>query len=629
MPVSSSTARATAWEWIQTSVLVANLAWTTLCLGGYRPDTMIVTGALNGLLLLVHFAARLAGHAGRGHPAGICLLLFLAYSMVNVLAVTPVRWEGWQDWLEWAQMIAVFWVVLNGVRAPAARCTLLAVILGLGVVSVGLACYQRFVRPDWLMLGRVQADQFIGRSSGPFGIPNSLGGFLVLLLPATAMLAVRRGPRLIVRIFLGVVAVIYLLGLVLTISRGAWLGLALALAMWPLFARQRRWWWRLGGAGLMLGVVLAVGASLYFAVPGVRGRLDALVRDSGEKTRPIMWKGAWEIFREHPTFGGGAGAYNFLFEKFRPGNYQDAPQWSHNDYLNTLSDYGAVGFVLFFGACGFIGWRCIRRREALPGDAGRGFDERTVTQGFAVGMLAFGLQLFVDFHLKIPALAMIWATISALIVQHRWSVPDDARTGSRPGHFLDAVFIVLTVAAVVGFVLPHYRGEAARSSARREIDQLARHPTSPEVEREVVALARSELSQATKIDPNNPRSWSDLAYATSLWSHYEPDKLAELGRETEDYARKALKGSHAVPEFWLYLGVSLDMQNRWVDAGDAFAEALALAPSSAPIWYYQAFHLSLNPAGRGPAQGAVAICLRLDPGNREAEALRQRLAVSR
>ena len=125
------------------------------------------------------------------------------------------------------------------------------------------------------------------------------------------------------------------------------------------------------------------------------------------------------------------------------------------------------------------------------------------------------------------------------------------------------------------------------------------------------------------------QAWADRAYATALWSHHEPEKVSELGREAEIYARRALALSKIVPEFWLRLGVSLDMQGQWVDAGEAFTEALTLAPSSATIWYYQAYHLALKTAGLGPARGAVAICLRLDPGNREAEALRQRLAVSR
>src|SRR5208283_1509576 len=108
--------------------------------------------------------------ARRARPRpGWLFVPFLAYAAANAAWVTPVRWLGWTDWLNWAQAAAVFWVVLNGVTLPACRRFLCGFLVVLGEVAALLACYQHFVRPDWLMLGRTQAAQFIGRSSGPFG----------------------------------------------------------------------------------------------------------------------------------------------------------------------------------------------------------------------------------------------------------------------------------------------------------------------------------------------------------------------------------------------------------------------------------------------------------------------------
>jgi O-antigen ligase len=590
---------------------------------------MIVTAGLTGLLLLVHFAARFAGAAGPAHPAGKWLLPFLAYAMINVLWVTPVRWQGWQDWLEWAQTIAIFWVVLNGVRAPATRAALIMALMGLGAAAVVLECRQRFVQADWLMLGRTQAPQFINRSSGPFGIPNSMAAYLLLVLPATVALVFRRGASAVQRILAGYLALVFALGLVLTVSRGAWLGLGLAMAVWPLFAMTRPWPWRLAAAVLTIGAVLAVGAALRVTLPTVRERLDALVRDAGEHSRPIIWRGAWEIFRDHPVFGGGAGGYNVLFEKYRPENFQDAPQWAHNDYLNTLCDYGVTGLAGFFGAGGIIAWYCRRRKEPPARRPAGGFDDPLVVQGLAVGVLAFLLQLFVEFHLKIPALAMTFAITAALIVQNRWRIPPRAAAASWLGRGLDLAAMVGVFAVTVGFALPHYRSEAVRYGMRREIDGLALRPVSLEAERPLIVRARGEFERATDLDPGNAQAWADRAYADALWSRHQPAQQRELGRAAESYARRALELSTMVPEYWLRLGVSLDMQGRWLDAGDAFTEAQRLAPASAQTWYYQAFHLALGPTTQRVAAAAVAICLRLDPGNREAETLRQRLADSR
>ncbi len=684
--------RPSFWEWAQTALLAVNLAWTTLCLGGYLPETVVVTGVLTGLLLTVHLleCACVRGPAPRFHPAGWLLLPFIVYAMANVLFVTPVAWLGWGDWLGWARMIVVFWVVLNGVRSPAPRAVLFGTLLALATAAVALGCYQGFGDHGWIMLGRRQASQFVGRASGCFGIPNSLAALLVLLLPAVGALAARPGVRMGSRVFFGGLAALFAFGLYLTISRGGWLALGLALAAWPLFAGRAALARRIGravGVGL-LGVV-AVGA-LYFAAPPVRARLDALVRDAGERTRPILWRGALAIFREHPMWGGGAGSFNVLFEQHRPANFQDEPQWAHNDYLNTLSDYGAAGFVLFFGACGVMIWRC--RRSHSPSDASRGAnllravpgDGRSKTaplqdsshpearwgqrapptesepsaiaslahpwvqQGLAVGLLAFAFQLFVEFHFKLPALAMAFAVCAALLVAWRWPAAqfvapapdagptnrDDLPINGRPPRAAGWLRLVQGLAApgvfavTLFFVLPHDRAEALRYDAREAIDRLAR-PETPTTGRSVTrARAHEAFARAVALDPKNAQAWADLSYVLSLWMHDEPARTVALGREAEVAARRALALTTILPEAWVRLGVALDMQDRWVEAGQYFARAVELASASVNIRYYYAYHLSLRPVTQALALATADACLLLDPSHRAAQALRQQLATS-
>ncbi|HYP18216.1 MAG TPA: hypothetical protein VEQ65_13470, partial [Opitutus sp.] len=132
--------------------------------------------------------------------------------------------------------------------------------------------------------------------------------------------------------------------------------------------------------------------------------------------------------------------------------------------------------------------------------------------------------------------------------------------------------------------------------------------------------------RAVELSPGNGAAWADFSYATTLQVRSDPTQAKSLGREAEAYANRALACSKVIPEFWVRRGVALDLRGRRVEGGGAFIEALRLAPASAAIWYYQAFHLSLDPSEPGRALAAAAFCLRLDPGNHEAQALRQRLA---
>ena len=289
------------------------------------------------------------------------------------------------------------------------------------------------------------------------------------------------------RVLCGYLTLAFGLGLVLTISRGAWLALALVLAAWPVFAARGSWARRAGLAALAaVAVVVAVGA-LYFALPKVRERFLLMKTDAGEKTRPIMWRGAWQIFEKHPAWGGGAGSYNVRFEKFRPERYQDEPVWAHNDYLNTLADYGVTGFVLFFGAVAAVAWRCARERAPRQRDW---LDEPVLAGALTAGLVAFGLQLLVDFHFKIPALAMACATIAALVVQRAWPGGEPIAAESRGARAGNLAAAAAVLAAAGFWVLPLYRAEALRYGARQAINRMAAQEPGLEQQRATLAVNR-------------------------------------------------------------------------------------------------------------------------------------------
>ena len=617
-------------ESLQLGLLAVNLVWTTLCLGGYRPETMVVTSGLTAALLVLHFAGRClyAPELLRWHAWGWLPLPFLAYAAVNAAWITPVPWLGWHDWLWWAQLTAVFWVVLNLTDRARAAHWLLGTLAGVAFAAVVLAAYQIFVRPDWLMLGRQQAEQFIGRASGPFGIPNSLAALLLLVLPPTVALVLRPGAGAIQRIVAGYLAIVFTFGLVLTASRGAWLALVLIVLAAPLVIGRQSWGWRLRRLGLAGLLVLTMGTVAFLTLPTMRARFETMVRESGEWTRPIMWRGAWQLFEANPVWGSGAGSYNVLFEKHRPTHFQMDAQWAHNDYLNTLSDYGVVGFGLFFGAAAVmagLGFRRVRREGWGPVEGM--FAPPLVWRGVALGLAAFGLQLFVDFHLKIPALAMALAVVAALLAER--IQPSSVRVqedrvcyGQRT---VSAALVLVIIAGAWGFVVPHYRAEALRYPARQAIDKLAALPA--EAYRDNLPGPTARLAWALTIDPTNAQAWADASYATSLWAHVEPDRTVELGREAELQANRALALTVVVPEFWLRHSVALDMQHRWMEAGGSSIKAMDLAPNHALVWYYYAYHLSLDPTGIPQARAAVAISLRLDPANGPAQLLRQQLAA--
>ncbi len=623
----SDTAKAVpSGEWVLAGLLAANLAWTTVCLGGVRAETMVLSWAFTGATL----ALQLAYGAWKGrsvHAGGWWLLPFLAYAAISVAVITPVPWLGKRDWLGWAQMIAIFWIALNGLRHPWPRLLILLTVLGLAVFSVLLAAYQRFIAPDWLMLGRVQVSQYLGRSSGSFGNPNNFAVLLVLAVPPLLALTWQRGASAVQRILFGYLATMLLCGLALTISRGAWLALALAVAAWPLFLRRQAWASRVLLSATAMGLVVMLGVMLYSTMPRVKERIDDLARDRGETSRPVLWQAAARLWGSAPVLGTGAGSFNTLFEKHRPESFHDEPQWAHNDYLNTLSDYGAIGFILFFGGLGVLGVKtAMRRRHGALVDVYTGWRGAGFGHGLAIGLMAVAVACLVDFHLKIPAVGMWLALAAAELVRRYWP-PDDeapAETWRQLGGVCASVVVVVGTLAIA---LPAFQGEASRQAGRQRIDLLAMMPNPTlNQQKEALTEARALLGEAIAFDESNAQSWADSAYVAALWSHLAPTSRNDLGREAERAARAALARSQVVPEFWVRLGVALDLQGRWNDGSEAFLKALTLAPTNALIWYHQAYHLSLNPRVNKLALVAVETCLRLDPNHAAARSLHQRLS---
>lgn len=629
MPAPSSDSRASVWEWVLTGLLVANLAWTTLGLGGYRPETMQVTVVLAALALAVH-ALRIAFSKAACGPvtaAAWAWMPFLVYGAANVLWVTPVPWLGWADWARWATMAAVFWLVRDGLTAAIPRRILWWTLAALAIVSVLMACHQRFVAPEWLMLGRLQAEQFFGRASGPFGSPNSLAAFLVLLLPAAGALALRRHASAAERIGWGWFAAVLLVGLLLTLSRGAWVGLALALAVWPLAVGRWRWRTRLGWAAVAVAAVVLATAALHRYSPKARERMAALVEHTGERSRPMLWRAAWQIWREHPAWGGGAGSYNLRFERHRPETFPDDPQWAHNEYLNTLADYGAAGVALLLAGAGVAAFG--RRRGTSARGASRrvndALESPAVRRALGIGLLAFALHAAVDFHLKIPALGLAFAAVAALALGRAQPAETAPRPAVRRG--LAGIAAAGALAAAV-LAVPFYAGEALRLRARESLDGLGRLVADHPDYRRRLEAALADLERAVASAPGNGAVWGDLAYALVQRSHLEPTQQAALGAAAEAAANRALAISGEHYEFRLRRGVARDLQGRWTEAEQDFAAALRLAPANATAWYLRAEHLLRRPDLRDLAEAALLVCLRLDPGNAPGLALRQRLAIT-
>lgn len=609
-------------EWILTLGVAATLAWTTLCLGGALAETMVwasratwAVAALGAVLLVVH-PRPLYGRAMLPLP-------FLLFALASTLWLAPAKWLAWREWVGWFQMWLWFALGLHFSRSRAQAWTIFGTVISLAVVGAGMAAYQRFVDPTWMMLGRTQAEQFWHRSAGMFGVPNSLAGVLELVLPFLLVWFGSRSVSVTRKVLCAWLAALLLGALLLTGSRGGWLATALALALWPLLSG--RGWKRgvLGGAGVLAALALGLTVAYKF-LPAAQTRIEPFLRGEFEASRPLLWRAGWELWQRAPVLGTGAASYNILFDQVRPLGYRQEPHWTHNDYLNTLSDYGAVGFALWAGAGVTLLWLAWRRVHELRRANTAGLpalDSARGRFGLWLGLGAYCVHLSVDFHTKIPALAWMFAWMLALALRDTRS-----RAAGLAWRAIVAAALIASVAAAAWKSDAALRAEAGRADARRKIDRIA---LGKESLPDVVPWALLDLQKAVGLDPANAQAWGDYSYAVALSWHVTRVNARATGQRAEEAARRALALCPDIAEFWVHLGVALDMQGGTADAEQAFRRALALAPHTAEWHYYYAYHLAAIPERRDDALRSTQTCLDLDPTNPQAEALLARLKASR
>ena len=215
-------------------------------------------------------------------------------------------------------------------------------------------------------------------------------------------------------------------GIVVSLSRGGWISSVIALLV---FFGVLSWYrkYRLVSA-VALGVFVAGAAFVYHGSYAVRTRTEEIPDERTKVTkdmRSALWVPAIRMWEDHPWWGVGPAHYDARFRGYRPDRVQLSPIRAHNDYLNTLADWGLAGTVLVVSAWALLAvgvartWPYLRLSSGdLAAKSGRGRSGSTrfaFVLGASAGLLAILAHSVVDFNMHIPANAILAVTLMALL----------------------------------------------------------------------------------------------------------------------------------------------------------------------------------------------------------------------
>ncbi|HXL80162.1 MAG TPA: O-antigen ligase family protein [Pyrinomonadaceae bacterium] len=259
------------------------------------------------------------------------VLLFCLTALLSIpLAINPPK--AWQEFSgTFVRCVVIFVVIVNVARTKARLKGLLLLAL-----ATGLWLSVEAINEYRLGLATVEGYRAGGMGGGIFGNSNDMALFLVTVVPIA--IALLFGSRSLARkFFFGGCAVLMVSGVVLTYSRGGFIGLLVALTFFAWKAGQRR---RLE----IVVVGFLIVAAFLALVPGYALRLASILIPSLDPVGSSEARSG-ELFRSlyvairHPLLGIGMGNY--------------APEMSyrglvtHNSYTQVAAEMGMAALVCY------------------------------------------------------------------------------------------------------------------------------------------------------------------------------------------------------------------------------------------------------------------------------------------
>jgi putative inorganic carbon (HCO3(-)) transporter len=515
---------------LASSTLVAALSFTPWVIDAETPWAQFAFRAIGltalGVVSLGKMRGALVGSRWATRATIGCMLLLAISGLSAAISVNQGKsLEAMLNLLAIAGLFLTAVVALRG-KKFLRGVALLEILAAVPVAAVGIA--QHF-RPDLLPAG----NSYPGRALGPFGQPNRLGGYLIVLIPLALALSFAMQDRAL-RLGLLLAVFVFTFCLVATYSRGAWIGLVLGLlALAVLIAR----WPELAPRPIWIGAALAaLLAPAIFFLPTILSRIAPKPaaapswnlpidpeREGSSAMRRAVWSGSLAAFAARPVLGWGIGAFREAYDRSKSDQLKRleavggrTADQAHNFYLKALVERGVLGlaaFLAFVGLCTAAGLAALR--EGAP-------ESRLLAAGLLASVAALlGHAALEDNLSLVPHGTLLFANLGLLVAV----APDSKDAPSRRARWAGAVGVLVALLGVGVSGMSASASTASREGAAAMA--VGKHDE-----------ARSHFAEATRLAP-----WEDR-YAAARARVAEASTRAGSGsvalREAESSYRRAI-----------------------------------------------------------------------------------------
>lgn len=231
--------------------------------------------------------------------------------------------------------------MINGIENKKSLYQLMDIIVISGLVTSFYAFYQYFTGVP-MGSGWVDPSSNISiRVFSTFENPNLYAEYLIMIIPLTFARLLSVGKKN--KIFYVIIGIAQLVALLLTFSRGGWLGLIFAVGIFALLIKR----------DLIIKLIPLGIVGIFFLPSSIMMRIKSIgsLSDSSNFYRFQIWENSINIVKDFFVTGVGLG-----FESFRSISslyIKDfSPYHAHNTYLELMIEIGVLGLILFIWLLG-------------------------------------------------------------------------------------------------------------------------------------------------------------------------------------------------------------------------------------------------------------------------------------
>jgi len=307
--------------------------------------------------------------------------------------------------------LTIFYLVIHTTRTRSQFRQLVYLIIGIAIFLSVFGLFKRFgVNPfPWWDYGDIK--YIPDALSSTYGNRNHLAGYMEMSIPLMlGLFLLNYSPWK--TFLLAYLTFLPLTALVLTLSRGGWISSLIGLSFMG-FALLTSQYFKRKGFLIALSVGFLAVAFIVLASTPVVERVRTIEQKAevpNFQGRVTRWQGTLEMIKGHTLFGTGPGTFAIIFTQYQPPGLASRSFYAHNDYLHFTAEVGLsliIVIIWMIIALYIKGFKKLKHPSRLV---------RGITLGALAGITAILVHSIADFNLHIPANALLFTVLTAIVV---------------------------------------------------------------------------------------------------------------------------------------------------------------------------------------------------------------------